>query len=498
MARYLIILEVSQKQTYIFGSRKLRDNIERSAEIRYVTSPEFFALVCPERYSEENMVYSGGGHTILQFDDLETARYFARQLTECVLEDFPAMELFVKIWPYEDSKTPGQNLNALAADLETKKARRATSFHRKAFGVEHPKQPALQRSRKYQIPQLKVKTPEGWTLTADGEVLAGADNFLAVVHLDGNAMGKRVQGIYDQCKDNWESCVKRLQQFSQGIDDDFAAAYDAMTEDLVKALEAAHYEAAEPDGKKILPVRKVVGAGDDVCFITAGSLGLECAVSFLHHLAQLKNQTDGSGYAACAGVVLIHKKYSFRQAYDLSEALCSNAKKFGARLAGDGSICAIDWHIEFGQLKGSLSQIRAGYQTEDGGRMELRPLVVLSGHAKNYPLARSYDFFAGVSRALADGREGLARSKMKQLRNAFRMGELETQLALRQTETENLLWLGVEQRFPDFARRLLQGETLRTAFVTDPSDPEREERRCLYFDAIEMADHLILWREGML
>ena len=84
MQRHLMILEVSQKQAYIFGSRKLSDNIRRSEEIRFVTndgidyrnrggdgkdwaSADFFQLACPEGYSgETNFVYAGGGHTVLQ------------------------------------------------------------------------------------------------------------------------------------------------------------------------------------------------------------------------------------------------------------------------------------------------------------------------------------------------------------------------------------------------------------------------------------------------
>lgn len=486
MDRYLMILEVSQKQAYIFGSRELKENIARSAEIRFVTSSEFFEQVCPDCYSRENMVYSGGGHTILQFDTENAAKTFAEKLTLRVLQDFPAMELFVKIREYEDAKTPGENLNALAAGLEAKKARRTASFRRKAFGVEHPQQPVVKRSQNDRIPQLH-RAPDGWTLTSDGEELAGADNFLAVVHADGNAMGRRVQNVYEGCRDSWDSCVDQLQKFSKRIDDVFSAAYDEMIHELIEALNASGYEANLRDGKKVLPVRKVVGAGDDVCFITAGHLGLECAVSFLNHLSE-------KGYAACAGVVLIHKKYPFRQAYDLSEELCSNAKKFGAKLVNDGSVSAIDWHIEFGQLKGSLSQIRADYQTEDGKRMELRPLVVLPGNADTYPLERSYEFFAEIARALIAQQERLPRSKMKQLRGAFRQGEIETQLALRQMETEALLWEGIKKRFPDFVRRIMGGEKLRAAFVTDQSDPEQPVRRCLYFDAIEMSDHISLWR----
>ena len=35
--RRLMILEVSQKQAYIFASRRLRENAARSEDIRYVT-----------------------------------------------------------------------------------------------------------------------------------------------------------------------------------------------------------------------------------------------------------------------------------------------------------------------------------------------------------------------------------------------------------------------------------------------------------------------------
>ena len=56
MARQLMILEVSQKQAYIFASRKLRDNMLRSAQIAYVTSDAFFRKACPQGYTNENMI----------------------------------------------------------------------------------------------------------------------------------------------------------------------------------------------------------------------------------------------------------------------------------------------------------------------------------------------------------------------------------------------------------------------------------------------------------
>ena len=80
--RYLTILEVSQKQAYIFASNRLRDNIINSAVIAWIMSSTYFEQVInnPCIYSEkENMVYSGGGHTVLEFPTEENAVTFAKR-----------------------------------------------------------------------------------------------------------------------------------------------------------------------------------------------------------------------------------------------------------------------------------------------------------------------------------------------------------------------------------------------------------------------------------
>ena len=46
MDRYLDIVEVSQKQAYIFSSNHLKDNVLNSATIAYITSSEYFTEAC--------------------------------------------------------------------------------------------------------------------------------------------------------------------------------------------------------------------------------------------------------------------------------------------------------------------------------------------------------------------------------------------------------------------------------------------------------------------
>ena len=70
MKKLLLIMEVSQKQAYIFKNKELKKNIDASYTIDEITSSGYFEKYFPEYYNKEkNLVYSGGGHTILVFDN---------------------------------------------------------------------------------------------------------------------------------------------------------------------------------------------------------------------------------------------------------------------------------------------------------------------------------------------------------------------------------------------------------------------------------------------
>ena len=248
-------------------------------------------------------------------------------------------------------------------------------------------------------------------------------------------------------------------------------------------------------GDHVLPIRPVILAGDDVCFVTAGNLGLECARVFLEKLTARSNEEDRLPYAACAGVALVHQKYPFHQAYQLSEELCSSAKQFGARLNGEGKVSALDWHIEFGQLKENLAQIRADYRTEDGGILSLRPVAVVLPEESGDPDLRTYDFFRGLCKAMQGEYGKTARGKIKDLRTAFKQGELESRFFLQDKGVHNLLYHGFEAayqggaRWEQYRRLLTQGGGLGKDPFRTIALGESSVRHCLFFDAIEMIDH---------
>lgn len=510
--KYLMVLEVSQKQAYIFGEKKLRDNIQASDTIAYVTDPVFFKKEFPELFSEEeNLIYSGGGHTILIFKDEDTARCFAKKVSKHVLEKLPGLELFIKIRPYEMIEkrkdvselllSPDENAKRLLRDLEIKKSLRKASFYQATFGIEQSsrltsisssapdyenssssddyqeyrkiisKQMQKQDNAKVKSTSLE-KIKEKYDFCDKLENLGGTkgdNNFIAVVHIDGNQMGARVQDLSKEIAKNCDKTPGSREEFdlwrtykkdfSNSIDRQFKEAFYEMLEIVYEELEDGNLSdlslKTSDSGKKYFPVRKIILAGDDVCFITEGRIGLECAAWYIRCLEKKQNPVDKKGYSACAGVAIVHQKYPFYRAYDMAEQLCSSAKrrmtenleKINKEIP-DGSLSAIDWHIEYGEMTGDLEDIRDIYKDSEGNTICARPYQItpMEKYIENYinPFPEYNQFRdlvlkiqdigkqdeAGNSRSKNKNdtiqKAGIARGKLKNLRNAIKTGPEET------------------------------------------------------------------------
>lgn len=497
----LMILEVSKKQDYIFGSKKLKENAERSADIHYVTSNEFFEKVAGNLYrKEKNYVYSGGGHTILQFHDDDVPKAFAQKVTEYVLRNYIGLEIFVKIEECNTENSPGSALKELSSALERKKARRKHTVRRVGYNLGNlmtqEQEKSIERLRKEYTKRIPV--PDKMDYPSLFEELndsfkdsnGQADNFIAVVHIDGNAMGTRVDSIYKNNQNDWESTCESLRGFSESIQADFENAFMETVQVIINQGIAG----------EVLPIRPVILAGDDVCFVTAGCIGLECARIFLEKLAKKENKEDHKKYAACAGVAIVHTKYPFHQAYQLSEELCSNAKKYGASLDENGSISAIDWHIEFGQLKDNLAEIRKDYETDDGNRLELRPYIVVSPDRQRETI-RDYQYFRTLCMRLKDNKDQIARSKVKEWRTALKQGKVEGMYFLHDKKMKDILYhifdsmyRTEQEKSEQFLHIMKHKESslLQSFAVIDKTEmgsSTQEKEHCLFFDAIEMMDH---------
>ena len=460
--RYLTILEVSQKQAYIFSSNKLKDNVTNSAVIAWIMDPDYFEKAIADEgvfSKEKNLVYSGGGHTVLEFATREKAVTFTKSITTRIHKEYKDIEVFATTMEYSEELKPGENLKKLTEQLEKKKSLRVSAFHQGSFGIEKIntntlkpmyKGEELEENRKKIMPEKeekidKVLSPDGYDSASKFSELGGSrneSNFIAVVHIDGNAMGKRVNDLYEKNESaDWETYKSKLFNFSQSVDDNFKDAYKKMTEIVKENIEKGNLKDLSIKDNKF-PVRRIITAGDDICFVTEGRIGLESAAAFIKELNKCKNEEDKEGYSACAGVAIVHQKYPFYKAYELAEMLCSNAKKYGASLSKDQSgkdVSAIDWHIEFGEIKDTLKEIRKSYCTEDGKQLEGRPYIIsASKEIMEKETLRQYEDFRKQLKKLQKEEESCARGKMKEMREVLKQGETAVEYYLKFNKMEKL------------------------------------------------------------
>lgn len=311
-------LEVAKKQSYIFASEKLLENALASARIAHVTSSDYFQTIAPELYQKnENLVYSGGGHTILQFETKEKATAFAKVITAHTMLTYPGLALFcVQITYDSDNKTPKENLKALSSALEHKKSIRQSGFRLTGIGIEalsenNYKPSPMAKTSKTDVPApLENEFPfvrDFADLTMKKEDIGTLSNhFIAVVHIDGNAMSKRIDNVYFETDNQGnpdpkkqiplEKIPETLQNFSNGIQENFEEAFRSMVKAFLNLY--PQYENSQ------IPIRPVILAGDDVCFVCAGCIALELSRLFMEALATCKNPQDGKAYSSCAGIAV--------------------------------------------------------------------------------------------------------------------------------------------------------------------------------------------------
>lgn len=531
----LAILEVSQKQAFIFSSNKLQDNVINSAIIAWVTHPEFFEEVIADRsiYSEEiNFAYAGGGHAVLIFDTKEQAKEFVWRITGYIYRTYSGLEMFAKILECGE-KIGKEELELLSKELGKKKSNRQTAFHQGSFGIEDRKKKEEKKTVSFdgriaEMPKREKEiddelTPEGFRTTKWLEHLGGREgiaNFIAVIHIDGNSMGKRVKDFQSSLEGkDWETYRKEFRKFSDSIDKNFKQAYKEMADEVADAIRKEKLAGLELEGEDF-PIRRIITAGDDICFITDGRIGLECARIFIEKLVE--KGSDQEHYAACAGVAIVHRKYPFYRAYELAEELCSNAKRFIANTYASlhtdteaarsdsakeqkkrtmdsaevcANVCAIDWHIEYGEMKDGLDEIRSGYQTiekegEERQHLELRPYILLDpkGLLKGEAF-RSYQNFKKLMHQIQTGDIEYARGKLKEFRSYLKEGETAAAHYIKSKRIDDIELFGYQDIFTDMdCSKVGTGSSLeRKTFITTAD----KKKHCLYFDAIELFDLFI-------
>ena len=289
----------------------------------------------------------------------------------------------------------------------------------------------------------------------------GEHSYIAVVHIDGDGMGERIEKLIKESKSS-NNALAQLNNFSTTLDKVGMAALKTIVQMLVNRVnkgeiihrkdshEIAKIKLAQKENEAgvvighFLPFRPIIYGGDDLTFVCDGRLGIALALAFMQEFEkQSEEQKLPDGKAtACAGIAIVKVHYPFARAYGIAEELCRNAKTYKRKHKLD-SAC-FDWHFALSGLAGDLEEIREREYTArwpEENRIVESPL-----HLRPYMLAPSskppYRSWLSLEKLIAEFQNPdtwlARRNKMKALNAALRGGPKQVEWFLKKYEQGDL------------------------------------------------------------
>ena len=448
MSLIVTVLDTTGIQPYIFGSNRLRENVGASYLVSQATD-EWVKEVLEDLKKNQNwniqipaqpedkphiedgeltaeLVYAGGGNTVLLFQTIDYAKEFTRKLSRRILEEAPGINLVAthKEFEWNSKNDPLYQViqNVMKNEVDRAKQQRVPSAPLLGLGVTADCRSSrlvavgISNEEQYKMPsghqaypisreigaklvavndandQLKYfifdpKKPhkkDDYKIPLDVDDMGrseGESSYIAIVHADGNNMGKRFQEVGID-KSNREYIIE-IRKLSHSIQEAGKNALKKVYETVVKSLDSGSLAEKISLKDNTLPFRPIVYGGDDVTFVCDGRLGLELAAIYLKAFED-QPVSYGDKLTACAGVCIVKSHYPFARGYELSEDLCKSAKKYAKSKAKyqkdftgqELDFSALDWHLAASGLIGSVNDIREREYQGAEGKLYMRPVLL--------------------------------------------------------------------------------------------------------------------------
>lgn len=483
--KYVTLIEIGKKQTYIFSSNRLAENVGASIIIRKATEDD------PARFYHKyspDVIYEGGGNALYVFRSQAEGIEFAKAYSRYVMDEYPGLTLYLVGCELTDGMTVKEGTTECHRLLERKKNAAQHMVHMIDFGSTRrcsetnlPSVPCDERIfpddrrgkpisaesvRKYKYSfehksYFKELLPEDYEFPSK---LGELGQYIAVVHIDGNRMSSKIASFNNKMErqegeigEEFDArYIQGLRELSSEIDQKYKEAFRELIGIIIKNMNKSN--GTLDLSENYLPIRPLIMAGDDICFVTEGRIGVECARIFLENIQ--KKQVQGIPLNACGGVAIVKTHFPFSRAYDLAEALCRNAKNC---ISAEEDASYLDWHIEQGELKDNLQKIRSQYKAADGAILTYKPYRITDIMEKD-----SFLHFKDAFHILTNSE--IPRSKILGMQEAAYRGKTATEYYLKSNQIDDELertnWKRGESGFEEVNGKM----------------------KYLFFDAIEMLD----------
>ncbi|MBP3339322.1 MAG: hypothetical protein J6L69_07955 [Lachnospiraceae bacterium] len=363
----LAMYDVRGKQEYIFRNNHIKEIVGASAIIRDIFEDSLFdaavevrgnedalpAIYSYRRESESSfntnlfkermdgdqyigeVVYDGGGNFFVLYKNEEVCKLVNKIFTKKVIEKTYSLKVlctYVEIDDFSDYKGDRDRLYKKHRSIEAHESASVPAqvfpFTKVDYMTSMPlykniiitrndgkkEERAVTREsyakyKKYELEYKKNKDEFGEVFLDNLVKEKGVDSHLAIIYIDGNGMGAKVQDCIADKKD-YESCVNSLREFSDSIQKDYVTD---RKNDIEKYLEKKYEH--EEDRKKS---RFIVFAGDEINFICNAFDAKDIIKVYFDGL-----KDKGS---ACAGVAIFHSHAPYYEAYRIAEECCESGK----------------------------------------------------------------------------------------------------------------------------------------------------------------------------
>lgn len=441
---YAVITDVISIQKYIFASNELKDNLGASYLVDKVYQ-DFLAYsykevtgvsVDPENWEKypDNIGYIGGGNALIFFETENQAQNFIKDWTKNLLINIPGCTPITAYSKF-DLDNFNKSINQLFEKLRNNKSEYITQTviprhgitsecNRTGLSAECWNDKVGEGVGSYisMVSKAKINVSKQAKTRYDNFLPDGnysfpdelgklgqkeqEKNHVAVVHIDGNNIGKEFRE--SKSLENTRKLSKDIRKITE---DSF--------EDLVKEIKKEIEKLSEEFSleNNILPIRPIIIGGDDITFVCPGKLGIYFAKLFLEFFEN-NSQKIGYTFTACAGVSIVKSKYPFFKAYQISEELCKNAKKYKKERDKKGSW--IDFNINSGTILSDLEELRKNHFMVKSGNLLFRPYLINDKDSEATYSHKSFNTFVENTINL---KKEFPASKIKELREILTLGE---------------------------------------------------------------------------
>lgn len=435
----LYMYDVRGIQNYIFRTNKVKEIIgasmmvedlilrlfERSADklnlrvkSRVTHQNELLFSFTDEDNLDAEVLYYGGGNLLVLYHDELKAREVSRLMCIDLVKETYSLQLAVASVEAQHENSYKEDYQKLRKEMERVKVNMPMSAPVSGFPItlNDPQTgfPFSQYAYDQKMTYESFKKRDFFEKHRLQKQIPNIENFgskdgeslIAVVHIDGNEMGKRIRDKMSKV-----TSYHQAANVSRGISDEIKNLFTDKALKTVQDKVSEFCTKAKIKDKDLDEAfREIIHAGDDITFVCNARIAMACVKEFMSVL-----ENDGR-YSACAGMYITHTHFPFARAYEYCEQLCASAKSLSRMKSGN----YIDFHINYSGILNDIDDIRDKYYCDMfKHQLIARPYHI--GKALNdeniYEMSQLFDMLKRIDRLV------IARNQVKSLRESFYKGE---------------------------------------------------------------------------